>query len=87
MICKAFGNGSSANIKLSKTQLFKMVTLGRFVPLHFLTLYGLAKSNGEKNKILSKLEKYNSKLTQWKKFINYDLRNSLADDEIKDVIK
>ena len=61
MICKAFGNGSSANIKLSKTQLFKMVTLGRFVPLHFLTLYGLAKSNEEKNKILSKLEKYNSK--------------------------
>ena len=61
MICKAFGNGSSANIKLSKTQLFKMVTLGRFVPLHLLTLYGLAKSNREKNKILSKLEKYNSK--------------------------
>ena len=29
-ICKAFGNGSSANIKLSKTQLSKIVQLVGF---------------------------------------------------------
>ena len=32
-ICQAFANGSSANIKLSKTQLFKMVQLVGFLPL------------------------------------------------------
>ena len=30
-ICIAFANGSSANIKFSKTQLFKMVQLGGFL--------------------------------------------------------
>ena len=30
-ICKAFANGSSANIKCSKTQLFKMIPVGRFL--------------------------------------------------------
>ena len=30
-IHKAFSNGSSANIKLSKTELFKMLQLGRFL--------------------------------------------------------
>ena len=34
-ICKAFENGSSANIKISKTLLLKMVELGGF-----LTLFG-----------------------------------------------
>ena len=29
--CKAFANGSLANIKLSKTQLSKMVQVGRFL--------------------------------------------------------
>ena len=30
--CKAFVNNSSANIKLSKAQLLKMVLLGEFIP-------------------------------------------------------
>ena len=30
-VCKAFANGSLANIKLSKTALSKMVQLGRFL--------------------------------------------------------
>ena len=30
-ICKAFANGSSANVKFSKSQLSKMVQLGRFL--------------------------------------------------------
>ena len=30
-LCKAFANNSSANIKLSKTQLSKMAQLGGFV--------------------------------------------------------
>ena len=30
-LCKAFGNGSSANIKLSKTQLSKVFQLGGFI--------------------------------------------------------
>ena len=30
-ICKAFANGSSANIKFSKTQSSKIVQLGRFI--------------------------------------------------------
>ena len=29
--CKAFANGSSAKIKLSETQLSKMLKLGRFL--------------------------------------------------------
>ena len=30
-VCKAFANGSSANVKFSKTQLSKIVQLGRFL--------------------------------------------------------
>ena len=30
-ICKAFGNGSTANIKVSKTQLSKVIQSGGFV--------------------------------------------------------
>ena len=30
-LTKAFGNGSSANIKFSKTQLFKIIKFGEFV--------------------------------------------------------
>ena len=37
-ICKAFANGSSANIKFSKTQLAKMIQSGRFISL--VPLYG-----------------------------------------------
>ena len=34
---KAFANGSSANIKLSKTQLSKMIQSGRFLEIkHYL---------------------------------------------------
>ena len=32
-LCKAFANGSSSNIKLSETQLFKMLRLIEFLPL------------------------------------------------------
>ena len=31
-ICKAFANGSSANMKFSKTYLSKLVQLGRVIP-------------------------------------------------------
>ena len=36
-ICKAFANGSSANIKLSKTKLSKMMYLGGFDPIEPLS--------------------------------------------------
>ena len=35
-IRKAFANGSTASIKLSNTQLLKMLQLGRFLPLKFM---------------------------------------------------
>ena len=35
--CKAFANDSSANIKFSKTQVFKMVLLGVFNPFPFMS--------------------------------------------------
>ena len=38
-LCKAFANGSSSNVKFSKTQLFKMVQSGEFI----LDLFNLAK--------------------------------------------
>ena len=43
-LCKTFANGSSDNIKLSKSQLFKMVQLGRFLgrPLGPLLKYDLS---------------------------------------------
>ena len=37
-ICKAFAKGSSANIELSKTQLFKMVQLGGFIMPGFIVI-------------------------------------------------
>ena len=45
---KAFANGSSANIKLSKTQLSKMVILGKFlVPVLVSTLAAVFKTGTE----------------------------------------
>ena len=34
--CKAFGNSSSANIKLLKAQLYNLAKLGRCLPLHHM---------------------------------------------------
>ena len=34
--CKAFGNGSSANIKLLKTQLYNLAKMERFLLLHHM---------------------------------------------------
>ena len=36
-ICKAFKNGSTTNIKFSKTQLSKLAQLGGFLRLEFFT--------------------------------------------------
>ena len=37
-ICKAFANGSLANITFSKTQMFKITQLGAFGPLQIMVL-------------------------------------------------
>ena len=61
-ICKAFANGSSANIEFSKTQLSKMIQSGGFVG-NFLDLLNLDKS------LLLKSDKVFKKLLM--KWINY----------------
>ena len=45
--CQVFGNGSSANIKLSKTQLSKMVQLGGFIENFLKSMDAIAKLGGE----------------------------------------
>ena len=67
MLCKVFANNSSADIKLLRTQLTKMVQLGEAsLLLHLLLpLYGLVKSFGEeiaKKKVLPKSQIYIPKL-------------------------
>ena len=53
---KAVANGSSANIKLSKTQLSKMVILGKYlVPILDSTLVAAFKAGTEVKKKISKI--------------------------------
>ena len=70
-LVKLFANNSSANMKLSKTQLSKLVQLGRFVssldPFGIMRLEkpmkGIAKSfveEANQNEILTKLKKKTS---------------------------
>ena len=45
--CQVFGNGSSANIKSSKTQLSKMVQLGGFIENFLKSMDAIAKLGGK----------------------------------------
>ena len=54
-ICKSFANGSTANIKLSKPQLSKMVQLGEFLPLLLMnSLLYLARTAEKMEKTFNK---------------------------------
>ena len=66
-IRKAFANGSSVNIKISKTELFKMTQSGGFIGLDYLiaTVKGLLSvPKIINNKIENLLEKKSKFMTQ-----------------------
>ena len=99
-IRKAFANGSSANIKLSKTHLSKIVQSGGFIPfeIFFRRVRIIKKIINETDKLSKKvtLNDIIKTSTDTKRFIKklknasdkaLGTRISLRNNEIKDIIK